>query len=167
MRVKPALPGPRAVRAAQEIQQIGDQPIRFVSALNVSVSSWELLTALGPFGLRLQAQGPSLRRPGSTRRKSYSLYRDPDSAINFCHRNFDGRKIVSHGVPNCSQVDPFISMTELVSNSPNIPPWLAGNPLLRLISQPGCRFADDLQLPFDSRNGHWIRAERFENPYRR
>ena len=69
------------------------------------------------------------------------------------------REIVCHRSPQRFEIDPFIGVAEMISNAPNIAPWLIGDTLFRFISQPDCRLTDDLQLGLNGRHGHRSRPE--------
>lgn len=58
------------------------------------------------------------------------------------YRCLERRQIVRDAVPDRLQINPLVSMPEVVSDSPNRAPRLVRNFLLRPISQPDRRFAD-------------------------
>src|SRR5579883_1765496 len=78
------------------------------------------------------------------------------------HGRLQRRQIVCHGIPDDLEIDSLVGMPQLISYATNFPPGLVESHLLRLRPEPECRFADDLQFPFDSSDSHRISSERLK-----
>lgn len=84
------------------------------------------------------------RRAGSSRRGFFGFVLGPVQEAH--HRCLELRQIVVHSIPDRAYVNSFPGMTELVPDAADVAPRLIGNLLLRLASEPGCCFTDDLQF---------------------